>query len=428
MSENGITRRRFNQSILTAGAFAAVAPRVRANASPNEKMRVAIIGCRNRGWKNTITFHSYGPFEIATLCDCDEAMYDKAMKKLEPHVPHAPKFEQDFQKVLDDKSIDVIVNSTPDHWHALITVMALQAGKHVYLEKPASFNINDGKAMVAAQKRHAKFVVAMGTQQRSAQHFKDAKAFIAQGGLGQLGFARAWMSGGRHLVNKVPDSKPPESLDYNRWVGPASYRPYNEEKLHYNWHFMRDYGTNDAGNWGAHYLDIVRWYADLDTPTAAAGTGGKYLVHDEKEWFDTQTTMFQFPNMTVVWEMRHWTTGVNDRGTGAEIRGDKGTMIIDRGGWTFYPLKGEPVKHPGSNMDEPHVLNFAASIRGQAKPAASIEEGHKTAIMCHLANITTLFNRQVTFDPKTQTILNDAKAQAMEGREYRKPWKMPSIT
>jgi len=426
MSDCGITRRRFTRNMLTAGAFAVTAPGLRASDSPNENLRVAVIGCRNRGWQNALAFHLYGPFEIATLCDCDTTMYDRAMKELEKTLPTKPKFEQDFRKVLDDKSIDVIANSTPDHWHALITVMALEAGKHVYLEKPASFNIDDGKAMVAAQERHPKLVVAMGTQQRSGQHFKDAKAFIDDGGLGKIAFARAWMSGNRHLVNKVSDSKPPASLDYEMWVGPAPYRPYNEEKLHYNWHFMRDYGTNDAGNWGAHYLDIVRWYADLDAPTAAAGTGGKYIVQDEKEWFDTQITTFQFPKMTVVWEMRHWTTGVNGRGTGAEIRGGKGTMIVDRDGWTFYPREGKPVKHPGSKMDEPHVRNFAEAIKGHAKPAAEIVEGHKTAIMCHLANISTLFNRQIAFDPKTQTIKNDTEAQAMKGREYRKPWAMPT--
>jgi len=289
------------------------------------------------------------------------------------------------------------------------------------------FNIDDGKAKVAAQKRHPELTVAMGTQQRSGRHFKDAKAFIDAGKLGKIAFARAWLSGGRHLVKAVPDSDPPASLDYNLWVGPATYRPYNEEKLHYNWHFMRDYGTNDAGNWGAHYLDIVRWFADLDLPRAVSGFGGKYVVNDEKEWFDTQTAMFRYPGLTVVWEMRHWTaTGVNDRGTGAELRGDKGSIVIDRGGWTFYPKEGDPVKHGPSPLDEPHVANFADCIAGNAKPSAGIVDGHKTAVLCHLANISTLFSRQLEFDPASQTIKNDPQASALCGREYRSPWKLPA--
>jgi predicted dehydrogenase len=353
-------------------------------------------------------------------------MYDIAMEKISKEIPYKPAYEQDFRRLLDNQSIDAIAVATPDHWHALQTVKALEAGKHVFVEKPASFNINDGKAMVAAQKKHPDLVVAVGTQQRSAAHFKDAKAFIDEGHLGQISFARAWLSGGRHRVEKVPNTEPPKHLDYDMWVGPAPKRPYNPEKLHYNWHFMRDYGTNDAGNWGAHWLDIVRWYADLDVPLAASSVGGKYVIHDEKEWFDTQTTLFEFPNLTVVWEMRHWTnTGVEGMGIGTELRGSKGTLLIDRGGWRFYPKGGEMVKHGGSVTDKPHTTNFADCIAGDAKPAASIEDGHKTAIMCHLANITTSFNRHVKFDPRTQTIVDDPQASAMEGREYRSQWQMP---
>jgi len=421
-----MSRRGFLKASAATAAATAASRALAAGA--NKRIRVAVIGCRNRGWQDALSFHQSGRFEIAVMCDCDDAMYERGMRELGKQVdlPRKPPHVKDFRDALDDKGIDAVINATPDHWHALITVLALEAGKHVFLEKPASFNIADGQAMVAAQKRQPKLTVAIGTQQRSAQHFKDAKAFIDSGGIGKIGFARAWLSGGRHLVKKVPDSDPPKSLDYEMWVGPAPYRPYNEEKLHYNWHFMRDYGTNDAGNWGAHYLDIVRWYADLDLPTSVSASGGKYLVHDEKEWFDTQTALFQYKDLTVVWEMRHWTsTGVEGKGTGAEIRGDKGTIIIDRGGWTFHPKKGELVKHPGSTYDDPHVRNFADCIAGQARSAASIEEGHKTAVLCHLANMATLFGRQLAFDPGSQTITNDPQAAAMCSREYRKPWKMP---
>jgi len=411
----------------TPAAIAAAAAVVHARAAgSNERIRVGVLGVKNRGWQNAETFYKSGRFEIVTLCDCDRSSFDFAAGKLEKVLPGTPKFEQDFRRVLDDRSIDAIVVATPDHWHALMTCMALEAGKHVFVEKPASFNINDGKAMVAAQQRHPKLVVAMGTQQRSGQHFKDAKAFIDGGGLGKVAFARAWMVGKRVVVKKVPDGDPPAGFDYDLWVGPAPLRPYNREKVHYNWHFMRDYGTNDAGNWGGHYLDTVRWFLNLDLPTAAAGFGGKYAVQDEKEWFDTQTTMFQFPDLTVVWEMRHWNEqGFERKGTGAEFRGDKGTLFIDRGGWTIHADKAEPVTHPGSRLEEPHVENFADCIAGRAKPAADIVEGHKTAVMCHLANITTLLNRSVRFDSASQTIQGDPQAAALQAREYRSGWKIP---
>ncbi len=411
----------------TPAAIAAAAAVVHAQAAgSNERIRVGVLGVRNRGWQNAETFHKSGRFEIVTLCDCDRSSFDFAVGKLEKVLPGTPKFEQDFRRVLDDRSIDAIVVATPDHWHALMTYMALEAGKHVFVEKPASLNINDGKAMVAAQQRHPGLVVAVGTQQRSGQHFKDAKAFIDGGGLGKVAFARAWMVGKRVVVKKVPDGNPPAGFDYDLWVGPAPLRPYNREKVHYNWHFMRDYGTNDAGNWGGHYLDTVRWFLNLDLPTAAAGFGGKYAVQDEKEWFDTQTTMFQFPDLTVVWEMRHWNEqGFERKGTGAEFRGDKGTLFIDRGGWTIQADKAEPVTHPGSRLEEPHVENFADCIAGRAKPAADIVEGHKTAVTCHLANITALLNRSVRFDSASQTIQGDSQAAALQAREYRSGWKIP---
>ena len=419
-----LSRRGFLKASAVVAGTSALSQSLAADS--NERISIAVIGCRNRGWQIAHAFQRCGRFNVVAMADCDTAMFDIAWKRLAKVIPHKPRFVQDFRELINDPKIDAIAIAAPDHWHALMTVMALEAGKHVYVEKPASFNIDDGKAMVAAQKRHPDLVVAVGTQQRSAQHFRDAKKFISEGGLGKVAFARAWVSGGRVVVNKVPDTKPPTTLDYGMWVGPAGMRPYNKEKLHYNWHFMRELGTNDAGNWGAHYLDIIRWYGDLDLPTAAMSSGGKYVVQDEKEWFDTQTTLFQYPEMTVVWEMRHWTsTGIEGMGTGAELRGDKGTILIDRSAWTFFPKKGAPVRHPGSAPDDPHVTNFADAVAGKATPAAPIEEGHKTAVLCHLANISTLFGRTIRFDPAQQTILDDPEAAAMMWREYRKPWTMP---
>lgn len=420
---SGVSRRAFLKSTSAAVSVSALSQAMAADSG--KRIGVGVIGCRNRGWQNALNCHKSGRFEVVALCDCDRAMLDVACGKLEGQVERMPERVADFRRLLDDKRIDVVNIATPDHWHALMTVMALEAGKHVYVEKPASFNIADGRAMVAAQRRHPKLVVQVGSQQRSAKHFHEAKAFIDGGGLGKIAFGRAWLSAGRMVVKQVSDSDPPSGFDYDMWVGPAAHTPYNAEKVHYNWHFMREYGTNDAGNWGAHYLDVVRWFADLDLPVAASGTGGKYIVQDEKEWFDTQTATFQYPQMTVVWEMRHWTTGVEGRSTGAELRGEKGTMLIDRSGWVFTPCEGEAVRHPGSPLEPLHVENFADCIEGSARPAASIEEGHKTAVLCHLANITTLFNRSVRFDPAKETIVGDAEARKLESREYRDTWPMP---
>jgi predicted dehydrogenase len=431
MSLEKLTRRQFSAGLLAAGAMA-VAPRfARAQSGPKNKLRAAVFGCRNRGWQVAFALQTSGFFDVPQVYDCDSAMFDIASKELKDRNLPLPKFAKDFRTALDDKGIDVVAVCAPDHWHALMAVMALEAGKHVYLEKPAAYNIADGQAIVAAQKKHPKLVVQVGTQQRSGRHFMDARDFIRAGELGKVAFARAWLINNRQIIKKVPDSAPPSSLDYEMWVGPAPMRPYNVEKLHYNWHFMRDYGSGDAGNWGGHWLDTVRMLADLDLPTSAMGYGGRYVTADEKEWPDTQTVLYEFPKCTVEWELRYWSRyGPSGKNGGVEIHGEKGTVVIDRDGWTFHP-NGDPKKvqrvdHKTSQMEEPHIANFAKCITDGAKPNASIVEGHKSAILCHLANIAGTVNRKVEFDPKTETIVNDAEAAKMTRRAYRSPWQMPT--
>ncbi|MBN2307318.1 MAG: Gfo/Idh/MocA family oxidoreductase [Candidatus Hydrogenedentes bacterium] len=431
-----VTRRTFlKRSAWAAASGAAASGAVAAGAAAgaeemgaNDRITVGIIGCRNRG----ATVGSYmlrtGGVDVAAVCDCDDEMLDKALaEKLAP-VADKIRREKDFRRLLDDKSLDAVVVATPDHWHAQMTVMALDAGKHVYLEKPASFNIQDGKAMVAAQAKHPDRVVQVGTQQRSGQHFMDAKAFIAEGGLGKVAFCRATFITERHTVPVVADSEPPAGLDYPMWIGPAPMRPYNVELLHYNWHFLYDFGTGDMGNWGAHWLDVLRWLLDLDLPTSAAAYGGQFVNRDAKEWPDTQTVLYQFPEMTLLWELRHWSRFMPGAGRGncCEIDGDKGSMLIDRGGWKFYPRArdAEGHEHPPADLELAHVRSFAAAVRGEAGPAAPIVEGHKSAILCHLGNIAARLNRSVQFDPAREAIVGDAEAEAMMGREYRAPWSL----
>ena len=409
------------RSFLASAAALAASTQVRAAA--NDRVRIAIIGLHNRGPQVAESMIKSGQFDVTTLCDCDTSMFDEGMKALGALLPTKPKFESDFRKVYDDKDIDAVVIATPDHSHAFLMTHALAAGKHVYLEKPASFNIRDGQYMVEAQKKHPDRVVLVGTQQRSGPHFHEAKQFIDGGGLGKIAFARAWISHRRDLVPKVPDSAPPATLNYDMWQGPAPEKPFNVNRVHYNWRFMRDYGMGEMGNWGAHWIDTVRWLADLDLPTAAAGAGGTFVTQDAKEWPDTQTVIYQYPNLTLLWELRLWTKyGVNAMGGGAEIGGDKGTLIIDRKGWKVFPADGKPEQHEGSELEIAHAKNFAESIQGKAKPAIDIVEGHKTATVCHLGNISVTLNRRIVFDTQTETFPNDDEANALAAREYRAPW------
>lgn len=419
-----ISRRTFTAGALAAGTMAVTSSVGRA-AGSNERIRAAVIGCRWRGYEDALALAGTGRFDIATVCDCDRAMYDRAMPKL-AKLPAPPAYEKDFRRVLDDKSIDAVAVCTPDHWHVIMAILALQAGKHVYVEKPLSYNIAEGRALVAAAAKYPKLVVCVGTQQRSGAHFIEARQFIAEGGLGKVGFARAWIAHERPVLPVVPDGDPPATMDYDLWLGPAPHRRYNESRVHYNWHWMRDTGTGETGNWGAHWLDTARMLLDLDLPTAVSGVG-QTVVKDAKEWPDTITALYEFPALTLVWEQRLWTRfGVQGLGGGVEIGGDKGSLIINRGEWTFHPKGGQPIKHKGFDGNKPHAVNFADCIAGTAKPAASVEEGNRSAILCHLANITATLNRRVAFDPARQEITGDSEAAKLVGRSYRERWKLPT--
>ena len=421
-----ITRRRFVGGMVGAGVLTASRSALPGAAGANERIRAAVIGCRSRGHQNAQTFFDTGRFEIATLCDCDRAMYEVAAKALKG-LPRAPAYERDFRRVLDDRGIDAVVIATPDHWHAIMTVLALQAGKHVFLEKPATHNVAEGRVLVDASKKHPKLALCIGTQQRSGRHFAEARQFIAEGGLGKVGFARAWIVHDRGVMPIVPDSAPPASMDYELWLGPAPYRGYNESRVHYNWHWVRATGTGEIGNWGAHWLDVARWLLDLGWPTSVSGLGGT-VVNDAKEWPDTMTVLYEFGGLALLWELRLWTRyGVQGQGGAVEIGGDKGSLVINRGGWTFYPKEGEPVRHGGSDLVGPHAVNFAECIAGRAEPAASIEEGHRSATVCHLGNIAVTCNRRLAFDPAKETIVGDAEAAGLMSRSYREPWTLPAV-
>lgn len=428
-----ITRRQFSAGLLTAGTLTAARASVVKAFAANESIRAAVIGCRTRGPQLAKKIVASPRLELATLCDCDAESLSTAREKIAKDVPLPPRLRSvnDFRNILDDASVDAVFIAVPDHWHAVMTLLALQAGKHVYLEKPASYNINEGKAMVAARRKHPRQTVLVGTQQRSARHFADAKRFIDSGALGKIGFARAWITNDKGALPRVDNSDPPESLDYELWLGPAPYRLYNKYRVHYNWHFMRDTGTGYMANWGAHWLDVVRWFLGVDLPEAVSAHGVK-VIDDIKEWPDTHTVMYEYPGLTVLWEQRIWTGyRLNGKACGVEFHGDRGAMFIDRQGWTFYPedRESKPIEHAGTEdfMTKRHVENFADCIRGEAKPVSGIDEGHRTAILCHLGNIAATVRRRIAFDAASQTIRDDPEAIAMMSRKYRDHWPLPSI-
>jgi predicted dehydrogenase len=323
-----------------------------------------------------------------------------------------------------------VVVATPDHWHALATVWACQAGKHVYVEKPASHNLVEGRRMVQAARKYHR-VVQLGTQGRSSASLARAAELIRSGRLGKTPSARAWLGGSRPNIGKEKDTAVPPGVDYDLWLGPAPERNFNPNRFHYRWHWMWDLGTGELGNNGIHALDKLRWVLNLEAPTRVVAGGGKLFYDDDQETPDTMAVTYDFPGCCVTWEHRVWSKGTGD---GAAIYGENGTLVFDRQGW--HVEKGIEAADKGDEKgrgveQSVHQRNFIDCIKASSgttvrRPNADIEEGHKSTRLCHLGNIAFRTGRALRFDGQSETCLDDAEANRLLGRSYRAPFVMPA--
>lgn len=423
------TRRQF---LATSALTLSAASYTRAGQQPNEKVRVAIMGLRTRGRDLSPGFAAAPNTEITHLIDPDPSMVKPVLDKLKnPASP--PKIETDVRKVLDDKGVTAVVVSAPDHWHALATVWAAERGKHVYCEKPVSHNLVEGRRMVEAARKY-KVVVQVGTQRRSQASVNAAREYVAAGKLGKVAFARAWIAGGRPNIGFAKPEPPPVGVDYDLWLGPAT-GAFTKNRFHYQWHWFWDLGTGELGNNGIHGLDVVRNVCGLDVPTKVSCAGGKYYYDDDQQTPDTQIATFDFAGgpggatgCTVLWEHRVWEKkgqGPEGQSYGISIHGDKGTLLFEGDSWK---VRGgdDAAEKPKGDMVGDHIKNFVASIRGEAKPNADIEVGHKSTTLCHLGNIAYRTGKTLRFDAKTETT-DDAAANKLLGREYRKGFELPAV-
>jgi predicted dehydrogenase len=403
----------------------------RAARKPNEKVRLAIMGLKVRGKQLAPGFAAIPGVEIACLVDPDPAMVNPTLSvlKTSAEIPA----ETDIRKVLDDKSVTAVVVSAPDHWHALATIWAAERGKHVYVEKPVSHNLIEGRRMVDAARKY-KVVIQAGTQRRSQESVIAAREYVQSGKLGKVAFARAWIAGDRPNIGNAKAETPPNGVNYDLWLGPASGE-FTRNRFHYNWHWFWDLGTGEIGNNGIHGLDVVRNVLDLDTPVKVSCAGGKYYYDDDQETPDTQIATFEFPNgpggaagCTVLWEHRVWEKkgqGPEGQAYGISIHGDKGTMLFTGDAWQVRGGDGSSGK-PKGDMVGAHQKNFIDSIRGDAKPNAEIEVGHKSTTLCHLGNIAYRTGKTLKFDARTETT-DSAEANKLLGRKYRKGFELPAM-
>jgi predicted dehydrogenase len=432
-----VNRRRFLKTSAAAIGSLSALSYARAGDKPNEKVVLAMLGIGSavpgsvggRGRQLLRPFASFKDVEIAYLCDIDESFHPIGQKLLtDGHRPEA-KIEKDLRRVLLDKNVDAVVVALPDHWHALATIWACQAGKHVYVEKPASHNLKEGRRMVEAARKYHR-VIQLGTQSRSSASLARAAELIRSGKLGKIPSARTWIGGNRPNIGKLQNSEVPAGVDYDLWLGPAPKRPFNQNRFHYRWHWMWDYGTGELGNNGIHTLDRLRWLLNLEAPTRIVAGGGKLFYDDDQETPDTMAVTFDFPGCCITYEHRLWSRGTGD---GAAIYGEHGTLILDRNGW--HVEKGIEATDKGDSKDESiegtiHQRNFIDCIKNSsgssvARPNADIEEGHKSTRICHLGNVAYCTGRVIHFDAKTETCINDPEANRLLGRSYREPFVVP---
>jgi predicted dehydrogenase len=420
---SALNRRRFLQTSAASVAALSALTAARAADKPNEKIRLAVLGVNGRGRALVQGFSSFEGAEVVAICDPDENVVPKALKAVDKRQKREPKFVKDLRHVFDDRDINAVAIATPDHWHALAAIWACQAGKHVYVEKPISHNLIEGRRMVEAARKYDR-VVQVGTQRRSGAHFQSAAEFVRGGNLGKVPFVRTWIAGNRPSIGHKADTTAPAGVDYDLWLGPAPQRPFNPNRFHYTWHWHWDYGTSEIGNNGVHAVDVARMMLGLDVPITITTGGGKLFYDDDRQMPDTQVAVFDFPGTTLMWEHRIWSkTGLAGEPFGIMLYGEKGTLLFDKKGW--HVEDGVTASDKAAEIERPHLRNFLDCVREQKRPNADIEEGHKSTRLCHLANIADRVGRRLTFDAATETLRGDSAANDLLGRTYRAPFVLP---
>jgi predicted dehydrogenase len=416
----------------------------------NDRIRVAVVGIRSRGWRLIQGFHELAKenVEVATLCDIDESVLRQRARDYEQLSGKKLQTVVDMRRVMDDSSIDAVAFATPNHWHALGTIWACQAGKDVFVEKPACHNIFEGRKMVEVARKY-KRVVQHGTQSRSNRVMQEGVRKLREGLIGEIYMARGLAYKWRESIGKLREEPAPQGVHYDLWVGPAPMKPFTRQRFHYLWHFLWDYGNGEIGNQGVHQLDIMRWGVGLDTHPSRIQCAGGVFVHDsDQETPNTQVASFQYEGRKLLlqFEVRHWITnheaGIGDiyasRGAGNTVGvifyGTEGCMVMPgyTSYYTFFGQKREPgpwAESPGDPAANlPHFAGFIKAVRSrrQADQTADIADGHLSAALCHLANIAYRTGRSLKFDPRSETFPDDEEANRLLTRPYRAPFAVPA--
>jgi predicted dehydrogenase len=404
----------------------------------NDRVTVALIGARNMGWYNLEDILKQENVECLTLCDVDDSVLAGKAAALQQMGKKKPLLVKDYRKVLEDPDIDAVIIGTPDHWHCLPAVEACEAGKHVYVEKPLANSVGEIHAMLDAARKY-KSLVQVGQQQRSGAHWKTAIDFVKSGKLGTIRQVKFWANFNYGAGNRrVPDSDPPEGVDYDRWLGPAPLRPFNRNRFHGSWRMFRDYGGGLLTDWGVHLIDMGLWAMDVkEGPGSVQALGGNFASTDRAlELPDTLTVLYEMDGYNMIWEHNGGVeTGPYGQNYGVKFIGSNGTLVADRDKWRIFPEgEGEDqrmealeaqVSDYKSHLN--HCENFIRAIRYGDALNAEIEIGHRSALFAHLGNIAYWAKERIEYDGKARRIRNSTRGDALLTPAYRAPWKFPEI-
>lgn len=414
----------------------------------NERVGIGFIGCGLIGLRHIQDFKKQPDADLVAVCD----VYTPRLEQARADCDGRAKTYRDFRKLLDDKDVQAVCISTPDHWHALQTILACAAGKDVYVEKPMTLFVREGTWMTKAARRFQR-VVQVGTQGRSGSHIPEVQRLLAANHIGKIHTVR--IGAFRNIMpgfGRPPDGEPPTELDYEMWLGPAPKRPYNPHRALYHFRWFWDYSGGQMTNLGSHDLDFVYLLMKVKGPTSVYSVGGRYALEDDGETPDLQDALYEYPGFTVVVSLREGSLG-RRHGSGVELFGTKGSLVVSRGGFEVFPdmriapergippwskpaghpqpadIKPEPwteARKAGVMTEEPmdrHVRNFLDCVKTRQRPVADVEEGHQVSVACHLANISLrLGGRKIRWDPEKEEIVGDREAAAHLVRPYRKPW------
>lgn len=426
------SRRAFLKTSAAATAAVAFTPTAPA-AGGSDALPVALVGCGGMGGNHLKLLVANKRVKVAAVCDVD-ARRLAAAAKVAADAGHQPKATKDLREVLELKDVKAVWIATPDHWHAPAAILAADAGRHVYVEKPCSHNVREGRLMIEAAARN-KVVMQVGTQARSTKTVQEAMARLKAGEIGDVLVAKAWNSQRRGNLGKVKATKPPEHLDFDLWLGPAPEAPFFANRVHSSWRFFRDYGAGDIGNDGVHNVDVAVWGLNATAlPDRVAALGGKFFFDDDQEWPDTQYVACEFDNIDgkprqLIFEQRIWSPYVQEGyENGNAFYGTKGMLVVGHtAGWKLYGERNKLAEEMQGGVNLPgHHDNFLDAVLKGEKANAPVEVGHVSAGVCHLANIATRLRTTVEFDPVKEVVTNSKEANALVRRAYReKHWAVP---